>query len=167
MQPTLFAPRPTRILVRWMMPKDMPDVCAIDSASYTFAWSKYLFNATARDAKVVGLIAEVNGITVGYFLFRVTQCNVRVLRLAVAPTYRRRGVARELLHFRALSPKRQILFDVREDHLVAHLFLRGCGFRCVNQFKGIDQVEPVTWYRFVREAMPAAERETTGGESNL
>lgn len=151
-----FLDRPTWS-VRGASRGDVRAVAAIDRESHRYAWSRSKFDAAARQPGSVFLVAEAGAAVIGYLLCRLTAHCVRVVRLAVAEEHRRHGVARDLLDFRVIDADRRVLLNVRDDNVAAHLFLRAVGFRAVNVFRGIDAVERVEWYRFVRNP-------TGGGE---
>lgn len=155
MQTSLFDQPPLQIGVRWFTPAHIPDVLTIERACFFHAWTRAELIDTARADRVISNVAEVDGVVVGYHLFHMSDHSIRSLRFAVSPPYRRLGVARALLTFQSLDTKRRTLCDVREDHVAAHLCLRACGFRAINQWSALDRCERVNMIRFIRDRQPA------------
>jgi [ribosomal protein S18]-alanine N-acetyltransferase len=56
-----------------------------------------------------------------------------VLNLAVAPLYRRQGIARELLKPLLDSPNARIFLEVRESNESARIFYKSMGFQEVSK----------------------------------
>jgi ribosomal-protein-alanine N-acetyltransferase len=79
------------------------------------------------------LVAESDGLVVGFIAARVVVAGeVEILNLAVAPSARRRGVARRLLtEIRSLLPG-VLYLEVRESNLGARTFYQVYGFMEVN-----------------------------------
>lgn len=151
MQPFLFHTQVVSYGIRSAAREDLRDVVEIDRACQRFAWTRQRFDRLARQRGSMFLVAEADRHPIGYMLCGISKYTLRILRMAVAPAFRRLGIGSDLLRFRALEEHRQVFVDVREDNLGAQLFLRASGFRAINTFVGIDAVERVTWYRFVRD----------------
>ncbi len=90
--------------------------------------------------------------------FRVSQCGPRVagflvsrtiggeecelLNLAVAPEFRRQGIARGLLAALLAEAHRAVFLEVRESNKVARAFYKSMGFQEVTTRKGYYQSPP-------------------------
>lgn len=130
-----------RLHVRRMARRDLPEVLAIERASFQFPWDEDDFCRTLRYRPRIGLVCEgKDGAIAGYTVFWVHRRRIEILNFAVAPRLRREGVgtgmAWELL--RRLSPGRRtrITAEVRETNLPAQLFFRAMGFRAVEVHRG-------------------------------
>lgn len=126
--------------VRWLIADDLPEVMAIENASFNFPWRAVDFTEALRVDTIVGAVAERDGRLVGYVLYEVHRCGIEVLRLAVAPAARRRGVGRALVE-RLLGklngrPDRALAAVVNESNLAAQLWFRALGFRALRVLRG-------------------------------
>ena len=99
------------------------------------------------------IIAEENGILIGYLLFRITQSKgvVSIAHLCVADEHRSKGVAKQLLDF--LKEKYQRLFkgvalSCRKDYLEASKFYEKHGFKAIKETRSRSKGEHylVKWY---------------------
>lgn len=117
---------------RWMIRRDMPQVLAIEAASFEFAWTEEDFLNCLRDRSNIGMVCEVEFSIVGFVIYTLDRKSLQVLNFAVAPTWRRRGVGTAM--FRRLvgklphgRPRNQIRCEVRETNDVAIRFFRSMG----------------------------------------
>lgn len=125
-----------RIHLRWMIRRDMDDVARIETASFPSPWGEESFLEQLRREDVVSLIAEVNDRPVGYLIYELRRKSLHVLRMAVDPDYRGRGVGTRLVDkLKAkigMDTRRdRVTADVADDNTGAQLFLRACGFLAV------------------------------------
>lgn len=86
-----------------------------------------------RKTAVVAVAASSSATVVGYMIYELRKNTIRLIRLAVHPTYRGRGVGRQLLDVivtRVDQSKRyrKITVKVRETELDTQLFLQRCGW---------------------------------------
>lgn len=138
----------------------MAEVLAIENASFPQPWTGDDFLRCLRQSAeegqyaVVGMVAEIGDMVVGYMLYELRKRSLHLLNLAVHPDYRRMrgkvmyrdsggktqsadgGVGACLLSrlMSKLSNHRRarLTIDVGERNLEAQLFLRNQGFRCTN-----------------------------------
>lgn len=104
----------------------------LDRRAFTtpFDWSSI---ASANGHSIIAKVAEVGrGCVVGFILMRITRTRTEILRLAVDPVWRRRGVASMLLADaidRAATSERQCVIAMlgEEDRASLELF-KACGF---------------------------------------
>ena len=74
-------------------------------------------------------VAERDGAVAGFSVYRATDADEwELLNIAVAPEFRRRGVARELL---AALPGGRIFIEVRASNMAARGLYESAGFRQV------------------------------------
>jgi ribosomal-protein-alanine N-acetyltransferase len=144
------------IYIRWMIRRDIDSVIGIDWLSYVDAWSEEDFLRKLRQRNCIGLAAEQGETVVGYHLCKLHKSYLRILRLAVHPDNRRKGVGCQLiakLISKLESHRRtKLVLDVSEANLGGHLFLKANSFKA-KPLRGADE------YRFVytlpgREASP-------------
>jgi ribosomal-protein-alanine N-acetyltransferase len=86
------------------------------------------------------LVAEEGGLPVAFLVWRHTAPDeVEILNIAVAPSFRRRGIARALLDS---LPKAEIFLEVRESNVGARGLYRAVGFREAGLRRGYYQNPP-------------------------
>ena len=62
--PTLKAQ--VRVHIRWMIRRDMPEVLAIEHASFEFPWCEEEFLRVLRQRNCIGMVAEYGERVVGF-----------------------------------------------------------------------------------------------------
>ena len=120
-----------------MKKEDIDQVLAIEQASFSMPWSRNLFLSEFRSPGVstllVSLAADTPPRTVtGYLIFWLVEDEMHILNLAVAPAYRRRGIARQLVldaikHAYAKGARRAFL-EVRASNTAAQKLYSNLGF---------------------------------------
>jgi [ribosomal protein S18]-alanine N-acetyltransferase len=91
--PELLAPE---VVIRAMRGSDVPDVVAIERASYQFPWSEGIF----RDCLRVGYVCRVVTVSrqvMAYGVMSLGAGEAHILNVCVAEGYRCRGVGRRVL----------------------------------------------------------------------
>jgi ribosomal-protein-alanine N-acetyltransferase len=125
-----------RVHNRWMIRRDMPDVLAIEDASFEFPWREEEFLYWLRRRNCIGMVAEYGERVVGFMVYELHDDRVVLLNFAVAPEFRRQSVGLQMLPYliRKLSSHRrtQITLDIRESNLSGQQFFRACGFQAVD-----------------------------------
>ncbi len=139
-----------RVAVRWMIRRDMPEVLAIENASFEFPWTEEEFVRCLRQRNCIGMVAECDDRVVGFMIYEMGKTRIRVLNFATAPEYRRRGVGSQMLAklIAKLSPQRRtrITLEVRETNLPAQLFFRANGFRAISVLRNFYEDTPEDAY---------------------
>ena len=124
-----------RVHIRWMIRRDMPEVLAIEHASYEFPWCEEEFLRVLRQRNCIGMVAECGERVVGFMIYELHKTRLQVLNLAVSPEYRRMGVGRQMVAklVGKLSSHRRtkISMAIRETNLPAQLYFRALDFRAV------------------------------------
>ena len=122
-----------RIELRRLGPTDLDSVEEIERASYPTPWSRAMFVAELRkpSSLAVGAFAP-DDVLAGYaFVSRYVDA-WHVMNIAVAPEYRRRGVARALLErvfeITAIDPRRGYTLEVRVSNTDAIRLYERLGF---------------------------------------
>ena len=84
-----------------MTAADIDAVLAIDQQSFSMPWTDAMFRSELQNARTSRLLVAraeaVGGPVVGYIAYRIVLDEMHVILIAVAPAWRRRGVARQLL----------------------------------------------------------------------
>jgi [ribosomal protein S18]-alanine N-acetyltransferase len=137
--PELFAPE---VVIRGMRGNDVPDVVAIERASYQFPWSEGIF----RDCLRVGYLCRVVTVTrrvTAYGVMRFGAGEAHILNLCVSEDHRCRGVGRRLLSSlieRASSAGMADAFlEVRPSNTAAIRLYLSLGFEQVGMRRGYYQ----------------------------
>jgi ribosomal-protein-alanine N-acetyltransferase len=124
-----------RVHIRWMIRRDMPEVLAIEHASYEFPWCEEEFLRVLRQRNCIGMVAESGERVVGFMIYELHKSRLQVLNLAVSPEFRRMGVGRQMVAklVGKLSSHRRtrIALQIRESNLDAQLYFRALEFRAV------------------------------------
>ena len=122
-----------RVHIRWMIRRDMPEVLAIEHASFEFPWCEEEFLRVLRQRNCIGMVAEYGERVVGFMIYELHKNKLHVLDFAAHPEFRRMGVGRQMLTklVGKLSTHRRtrIALFVRETNLSAQYFFRVQGFR--------------------------------------
>jgi len=133
MSPVPTSPAQTRVHIRWMIRRDMPEVLAIEHASFEYPWCEEEFLRVLRQRNCIGMVAEHGERIVGFMIYELHRNKIHVLDFATHSDYRRRGVGRQMIAklVGKLSNQRRnrISLYVRETNLPSQLFYRITGFR--------------------------------------
>jgi [ribosomal protein S18]-alanine N-acetyltransferase len=140
----------TPIQPRWLLRRDLPDVLAIERASFTAPWNECQFDGLLRRTECFGLVAETGDGVCGYLIGAIDPEQLQLLNLAVTPRWRRHGIGSRLLSALAerLATPRRLITVVSERNLAAHLFLRARGFRATRILRGHWSGTPDDAYLF-------------------
>jgi ribosomal-protein-alanine N-acetyltransferase len=154
-RPLIAVPAPppaeARPTTAWMREVDLPAVLEVERLSFEQPWSGEEFEGFRRGGEGnLAAVVAVAGRVLGYALFERRKRSLRILRVAVHPDARRRGLGRALLRFVgrycADSGRRGVAAEADEADLATQVWLRGCGFPCVRVLQGA--------YRFVARVEP-------------
>lgn len=123
--------------IRWLTKKDH-DACGIIDGD----WTSVDFEQQGKRSNVVGVVVEAADESVaGFAVYQSLSRHLELLRLAVSPLHRRRGVG-SLMMRRLVAKlgdqKTCILADVPERSLDLQLFLKQQHFRCIGHGEELD-----------------------------
>ena len=122
-----------RVHIRWMIRRDMPEVLAIEHASFDFPWCEEEFLRVLRQRNCIGMVAEVGEQVVGFMIYELHKNRLHVLDFATHPDFRRQGIGQQMVAklVGKLSSHRRtrIVLHVRESNLESQFFFRSQGFR--------------------------------------
>ena len=124
-----------------MRPGDLDEVLAIERASFTMPWSRGAFLYEIEQNRVARcLVVREDGIIVGYMCVWEIADEVHVTNIAVHPAYRRRGIARNLLHGLVANARarelRMIVLEVRPSNHQAIALYESFNFRVTGRRRG-------------------------------
>jgi len=129
------SPAQTRVHIRWMIRRDMPEVLAIEHASFEYPWCEEEFLRVLRQRNCIGMVAEYGERIVGFMIYELHRNKIHVLDFATHPEFRRREIGRQMVAklVGKLSNQRRsrIALYLRETNLAAQLFFRAMGFRAM------------------------------------
>jgi ribosomal-protein-alanine N-acetyltransferase len=110
---------------------------ALERRAFTDPWSEASFHEALTSAWTFGLVAETNRGMAGYMIGREVAGTGEVLNLAVAPEFRRRGIAGALLEAGVAAFRRrkvdEVFLEVRESNRSALALYLSRGFQAVGQ----------------------------------
>jgi ribosomal-protein-alanine N-acetyltransferase len=121
--------------IRWMIRADMPEVLAIERASFDDPWREEDFRRCLRQRHIIGRVVERDERIIGYMIYELHRNRLHLLNIGVAHDCRRRGVGRAMIgHLQGkLSERRgRIMLEVCETNLDGQLFFRSLGFRAIS-----------------------------------
>jgi ribosomal-protein-alanine N-acetyltransferase len=124
-------------------PRDAAAIATLHAASFHRGWSETEIEHLLLDRHVVGHRATAGRGLAGFILSRLVQDEAEILSVAVAASWRGRGLARQLLdlHLRRLAGlgARTVFLEVGEDNAPARRLYRRAGFREVGRREGYYQ----------------------------
>ncbi len=130
----------TRCDLRWMIRRDMPDVMAIEAASFDYPWTEADFLTALRQKNCIGMVATADNRIVGYMVYELNKGKLPLLNFAVAPSHRRECIGqqmvRKLVDKLSQHGRRKITLTVRETNLAAQLFFHDHGFTATGVSRG-------------------------------
>ena len=134
--------------IRWTTSRDIPEIARIERASFRAPWTEQDIQAHLHAGCAASLVAMIDSQIVGYILCHAYRTHwLYIDSVAVAPEYRRDGVASALLadverHTQAV-PCRTMVTTIRERNVEGQKFFYANGFEVVrvrkNLFKGLDE----------------------------
>jgi len=120
------------LIIEAMKVADLPEVVAIEKASFKTPWSETLFYNEIFKAIAVPRVARINGKVVGYLCANVIIDEGHILNLAVHPEYRGRKIAsrmiREVLEIMRTDNCRSVFLEVRVSNQEALKVYEKFGF---------------------------------------
>jgi ribosomal-protein-alanine N-acetyltransferase len=126
--------------IRSAVPADAVTLVAIERRCFSDPWSEGSFREALESPWSFGLVANPGNGIAGYLIGREVAGTGEILNLAVAPEYRRHGVARALLrsglNFLRKRRVEEVYLEVRESNQSAQALYLSSGFRPVGQRAG-------------------------------
>ena len=122
----------TPVTVRPGVAGDVPALAGIDAHSPGGGWSLAAFEQELGLAWSRTVVAEADGVAVGFAVYWVVVGELELLNVAVHPAARRRGVGRRLMDHLAAEARglgaTRILLEVRRSNAAARSLYRSLGF---------------------------------------
>jgi ribosomal-protein-alanine N-acetyltransferase len=152
------SPQQTRVHIRWMIRRDMPEVLNIERESFEFPWFEEDFIRCLRQRNCIGMVAEHGERVVGFMIYELHKTRLHILNFAVAKNMRKRGVGKQMADKLAskLSSQRRtrITLEVRETNLPAQLFFKKVGFKATNVLRSYYEDSPEDAYVMQFQCIP-------------
>src|SRR5262245_56820123 len=130
----------TRVHIRWMIRRDMPEVLDTEQKSFEFAWTEVDFLRCLRQHNCIGMVAEHGEKVVGFMIYELHKAKLHILNFAVHPNCRRTTVGAQMVAklIGKLSSHRRtrITLEVLETNLGAQLFFSKQGFKATKVLRG-------------------------------
>ena len=128
------------MLIREAHNQDIDQLVAIEELCYDQPWPREAFEEEIEREDVgIGMVAEDEGLVVGFLTGMAVVDEFHMHNLAVHPDFRGRGVARGLLKAAESLCRqrdfRRILLEVREDNKAARNLYLGLGFEAAGTRK--------------------------------
>jgi len=128
------------MLIRETHNQDIDQLIAIEELCYDHPWPREAFEEEIeRDDVGISLVAEDEGLIVGFLSGMAVVDEFRLHNIAVHPDFRGRGVGRGLIEaVESLCQQRdfrRILLEVRKDNEVARRLYLGLGFEAAGTRK--------------------------------
>ena len=129
-----------KLVLRRFEAADVPAVIVIERRVFTDPWTEEFFRGELRQPLLHARIAELDGALAGYSLAWLGEGVGHLGNLAVAPEFRRRGVARALIEdLQAAARARgvaRVALEVRGSNFPAQWLYRAHGFRLAGLRRG-------------------------------
>ncbi len=130
----------SRVHIRWMIRRDMPEVMQAERASFEYAWTEDDFLRCLRQRNCIGMVAEADDRVVGFMIYELHKTRLHILNFAVHPRARRTGIGRQmvakLVNKLSTHRRQKITLAVRERNLPAQLFFRSQAFTATRVLRG-------------------------------
>ncbi len=125
------AQAPAGVAIRPGVKSDLSALVRLERASFDDAWSETLLAGELASSSPL-LVAEIGGLAVAYAAFLETAGEAELLRVAVDPDVRRRGLGRRLVEAGLEELRRRGVerchLEVRTDNEPALALYRALGF---------------------------------------
>ena len=118
-----------------MIRRDMPEVLAIERASFDDPWTEEEFIAELRTRNHVGIVAERDEKVVGFMVYVLRPDSFDIINFAVDDECLRQGVGTRMVEKlrskMAHQDRSQATVAIREGNLAAQMFFRNHEFEAV------------------------------------
>lgn len=121
------------ICVQTMKPEHIPAVTGLEKALFGDAWNEQSLENTLYYRPDTSLIATVENCVAGYLFFMVAADEGELLRIGVADSFRRQGIARALMAYMDQYVRENGIYsvwlEVREHNTPARTLYENGGFQ--------------------------------------
>lgn len=124
---------PNECVIRRMVEGDIDAVAAIEAATFPTPWSRDAFASEMRNVAARYLVAEVEGVVIGFAGAWIILDEAHVTNIAVLRAYRGRGFGRlltaGLMQYLANLGAAYVTLEVRRSNAVAQGLYESLGFQ--------------------------------------
>jgi ribosomal-protein-alanine N-acetyltransferase len=130
-------PAAAEFRIRIAQPEDLPGVLAVERACFASPWTEGMFAEELKNdwSHVWVVEAGAERTVAAFSVFWIAYDEVHVLNIAVAPAWRRRGLARRLLEgilaFAEARSSSHVVLEVRPSNTAAQRLYQSFHFRPV------------------------------------
>lgn len=125
-----------------MASADFADAAEADKACFYKYWDKNRIKSVTRKKNHIAMVADYNGLVVGYMLYQINDDHMELIRMAVHPNFRNKGAGSAMI----VKLKQRLKPDHRTRIVVilsqwidqAHIWLRNRGFLATEVLHGED-----------------------------
>lgn len=86
-----------RTSMRWLIRRDMPEVLAIENASFAAPWTHERLVKSLQQRDCIGMVAEYGDRIVSYMVYKLNKKDLVITNFAVDPEYRKTGLGRMMM----------------------------------------------------------------------
>lgn len=124
-------------------PKEHKEIATLEAALFSDPWSEKALTDFFSAPHAQGFICRIQGEFAGYLTGSLLCGEGEILRIGVAPRFRRKGLGAKLIHrFRLLAEKEEaemLFLEVRKSNTGAVALYEACGFVKTGERKGYYQ----------------------------
>ncbi len=125
--------KPENLKIRPMREGDLIDINALEHLIFPDPWPPSAFREVLESKEINGLVGEIDGSVVAYAVYTIGYGESRLANIAVAPDFRRKSIAKNLLSNILKIVKEAnceyIFLDVRPSNVIAISLYKKFGFR--------------------------------------
>ena len=78
-------PKQPKLLIRWVIGRDLPEILGIEHESFEFPWREVDFIRLLERRDCIGIVADANDHIAGYMIYERNKGRIDLLNLAVDP----------------------------------------------------------------------------------
>lgn len=120
------------MIIREMKVQDVPEVAALEAVCFSDPWSVQSIASEVNNRLSLWLVAEIDGCIAGYVGSQTVLDMTDMMNIAVAPEFRRQGVAEALVNALVSCLKEKdvmgLLLEVRASNTAAIALYNKLGF---------------------------------------
>jgi ribosomal-protein-alanine N-acetyltransferase len=129
-----------KYVVRRMRKTDLKEIVALENEIFSDPWSYQAFQSDLENGMAYPIVSLAEDTLVGYASLYVVAGEMQIGNLAVAPSCRRKGIARNMMH-EIINIARKfdcacIYLEVRESNYQARNLYGSCEFKVIGQRNG-------------------------------
>ena len=126
--------------IREMTQKDIDAVAGVDNAAFPDAWKETTFCEEIEKDYSHYFVCESDGEIIGYVGIWCIYETAELIRIATVPKFRKRGIAKELMHEILECAKtfgcERMMLEVRRSNIPAQELYKKFGFNEISVRKG-------------------------------